>query len=345
LKSESNRHGWPKVLASAKSSTVIQKVKGFMIGKPFNQASFALNIALGVMVGMLALHRLSRAPASSVGNIKPGKKTERVNSQKRSSDTPDLIQQPKWPLYGSIASASDRRRWMIDQLRAMGVPNDTLALVARVDFEVQWDSRFEDCKGDRDKLAAVQLAMSMSKDAEMRAALGDADFRRWDQKNMLWEAMSTEVDVTDAEGGAIYDAKKKLQQRLLDLEQARLKGTMDDAEVTDVQDKAYAEYFQQLKDTLGDERYAKSQQLDDGFAADRLRHELAGVNPNDAQFQELFKASREYDKAELGLDPSSPDYAAQSKALNDARDQQYRQVLGDSAFDALQKQQDPDSLK
>lgn len=231
---------------------------------------------------------------------------------------------------------------MVDQLRAMGVPNDVLALVARVDFEVQWDSRFDECQNDRDKLAAVQLQMDLNKDAEMRAALGEAGFRQWDQKNMLWEAMSTEVDVSASESAAIYDLKKKLQQRLLDLEQAGVKKTMDGAEINDGYDKAYAEYNQQLKALLGDDRYAKSQQLDDAFKTDLLRHELAGVSPSDSQFQELLKAQQQWDKAQSQLDPTSADYAAQFKALNDARDQEYQQVLGTNAFATYQKQQDSD---
>jgi hypothetical protein len=305
-----------------------------------HQISLVSNFALAIVVGALALHKLNRASASTIG-VSLEKVTVDVNPRKITNQKPISTQQPKLARYAELASGSDRRRSIIDQLRAMGVPNDTLALVARVDFEVQWDSRFEACQADRDKLDAVQQEMNMSKDAEMRAALGEAGFRQWDQKNMLWEAMSTEVDTTASEGAAIYDSKKKLQQRLLDLEQARLKGTMDDAEISDAQDKAYSEYFQKLKDTLGDERYAKSQQLDDAYNADRLRHELASVNPSDSQFQELFKADKEYNKSQLELDPSSPGYAARLKALDDARDQAYRQVLGADAFDTLQKQQDP----
>jgi hypothetical protein len=125
------------------------------------------------------------------------------------------------------------------------------------------------------------------------------------------------------------------------MEEAKLKRTMDDAEISEADDKAYSEYSQQLKALLGEDRYAKSQQLDDAFKADLLRHELAGVDPSDSQFQELFKAQQQWNKSLLQLDASSPDYAAQLKALDDARDQEYRQVLGASAFDTLQKQQDP----
>lgn len=198
-------------------------------------------------------------------------------------------------------------------------------------------------RGNRDKLAAVQLEMDLSKDTEMRAALGEAGFKQWDQGNMLWEAMNTKVDVTSAEADGLYGLKKKLQQRELELEQAKVNGTMDDADISDASDKAYSEYNQQMKMLLGDDRYAKSQQTDDAFAAGNLQYSLAkyGVNPTDSQFQELFQAQQQWNKSLSELDPHAPDYAARYKALNAAREQEYQQVLGSDAFGAYQEKQDP----
>jgi len=306
-----------------------------------HQASLLLNVVLGIAIGLLAMHKLARAAAPAA--VQPMVRTEASEvSPRPAPNTPPMVS-PLLARYANIASPNERRRWIIDELRAMGVPNDTLALVARVDFDVAWESRFAACGVDRDKLAAVQLDMDMSKDAEMRAALGEEGFKRWDVKNMLWEAMSTEVAVTPSESDAIYAAKKKLQQHELELEQAKVKGTMDDASINDSEEKAYAEYNQQLKSVLGDERYAKSQQLDDAFAAGNFRYTLTknGVNPDDSQFQALFEAEQQYSQSQMKLDSSSPDYATQLKALNDARDQQYRQVLGADAYDTFQKEQDP----
>ncbi|HLX71109.1 MAG TPA: hypothetical protein VKV04_15895, partial [Verrucomicrobiae bacterium] len=238
-----------------------------------HRASLVLNVVLTATVAMLAVQKLGHAfvPSDEVSSVLA---TNGVAPGKVTSETRVFTREPQLLQYAEIASASDRRRWMIDRLRAMGVPNDALALVARVDFEVQWESRFKACQGDRDKLAAVQLEMDVNKDAEMRAALGEAGFKQWDQKSMLWEAMSAEVEVTASETDAIYALKKKLQQRRLELEQASVNGTMDGAEINNEQDKAYFEYNQQLKAVLGEDRYAKSQQLDGAFAAGNLRYTL-----------------------------------------------------------------------
>jgi hypothetical protein len=307
-----------------------------------HRASLLSNIVLVGIVAALGFYRLTRASVPTVAVNGPGIITSEVHPRTVVKETPAAIlqSQPQSSLHAEFKAPSDRRRWLIDELRAMGVPNDVLGRVARIDFEVQWDSRFDACHADMDKMAAVQLAMNLNKDAEMRAALGDKDFKQWDQNYMLWEAMSTKVDVTAAEADALYDLKKKLQQRQLEVEQARLKGTMDDAEINDAINSAYSEFNQKMRALLGDERFAKSQQIDDAFTADSLHYQLASVNPTDAQFQELSKVEKVWSQSQRELDPSAPDYLEKLKAVSDARDQAYQQVLGAEAFNNLQKQQD-----
>ena len=298
-------------------------------------ASLLLNCALIAVVATLALDRFdrsskSRATATSPRTAAPASTvSSRNESLARSTGRPRSL------------------RDMIEQLRAMGVPNDMLARLALADFEISWDPRLAACKGDMAKTAAVQLAMDMAKDDAMRAALGEEGFHQWDQGYMLWEAMSTPVEVSPAEADTIYALKKKLQRSNHELELARLKGTMDEAAINAGYDQAYADYFQQLNAVLGDERYAKSQQLDDAFTSDILRHQLAQANPSDAQFQELFKTEKDWNKArqelehQFGGDASSPEYQNQMSALQEARDLEYARVLGQDALDTLRKSQDP----
>jgi hypothetical protein len=180
----------------------------------------------------------------------------------------------------------------------------------------------------------------------MRAALGEEGYRQWDQANMLREANMGKLDLTTSETNAIYDLKKKLQQRQWDIAQAKLNGQLDDADANDASAKAYSEFNQQMKALLGDQRYAQSQGVDEGAAATNLMHDLAKVNPDDSQFQDLLKAESDLNKKRAELDkkyqddPSSPAYADQIKALEAARDQEYQRVLGTNTFDSLQKDQD-----
>lgn len=303
------------------------------------QASLALNVVLAVAVLAMALHKAERAPAPAAPSVTPEKTTHTLIEAPASNASANS------PRNAPIASPSNRPLW-IDQLRAAGVPNRTLARAVLADLEEQWDRRVEEYQGDADKLAALQQERERDQESALRAALGEEGFRLWDQQNLLREASLGKLQLTAAEADALYDLKKQLQQRQRDLEQARVRGEMDDAEINDASDKAYSEFNQQMKALLGDGRYAKSQGQDDGSTAANLRQELAKVNPSDSQFQTLLKAQQRWNERQAELDKqfqddaSSAAYAEQVRTLRAARDQEYQRVLGTEAFDALQKEQD-----
>ena len=303
-----------------------------------HRLSVALNVVLVATAVALALHKTK--PNAAASAIEP----EPV------AETP-VIQNTKLPQYMDAASALDKRRWLVDQLRAMGVPNNILARVVQEDLYAGWSKHAAkvamECFGDAETMAALQLDVDMSRDAEMRAALGEQSFRQWDCGNMLREANSGKIQLTAAETGATYDLWKKLQQRELELKQAKLKGEMDDADASDAYEKAVSEFKEQMKGVLGEQRYAESQQVDDGSAAAALRRDFVKANPSDSQFQELLKTQQQWNERRAQLDKLSEDdqssatYAEQIKALDAARDQEYRRVLGTNAFEAIQKEQDP----
>lgn len=305
------------------------------------QISFGLNIVLAVTALALALHRSEPVPPITVIPDIPVVSTSARLATNWSS-------QEEYPVTGS---ASDKRRWLVDQLRAMGVPNKILARVVLADIDARRTKHAAEvakqCYGDPETMAALQLEFDMGFDAEMRAALGEEGFKQWDKENMLRHVNSGKIELTDSETDAAYDLWKKLQQLELELRRARLKGEMDDADVSDTLEKAVAEFEQQMKALLGDERYAKAQQLDEQTAAMTLREEFAKANPTDAQFQELLKAQQQWNEQRAALDkqyqddPSSPVYLEAIKALDEARDQEYRRVLGTNVFDTLQKEHDP----
>lgn len=304
---------------------------------PLLQFSLLLNAVLAVTVVLVRHNPPEPAPAPPVRAASPAIVT---NATRVSGSQVKPLQ------FTDIASPSDRRRWLVDQLRAAGVPNNVLARVVRSDLEEDWQKRFEESHGDADAMAAIQQEHDAKQEADMRAALGEEGFRQWDQANLLREVNLGKLPFTTAEANTLYDLKKKLRQRIRELEQARLKGQLDDTEINDEQAKAYAEFNQQMKALLGEERYAKSQGMDEGTAATNLRQDLAKVNPSDAQFQDLLKAQQQWNQRRAELDkqfqddPSAADYTEQIKALDESRDQEYQRVLGTNVFDTLQKQQD-----
>lgn len=305
-----------------------------------HSASLVLNLVLAMTAAFLVWHRPEPAPGVAPASEAPP------------LETPVLIQpQPQLPRYMETASAADKRRWLVDQLRALGVPNNIRARIVLEALDKEWNRHSAEVlwktHGDDDALSAVQLEMDMSMDGQMRAAMGAADFKQWDQQNMLRDAMRTKVELSDPEAEAIYDLKKKRQQRELELRQALQKGEIDQTDVRDASAKADAELTGQIKSLLGDERYAKSQRLDETVATADLRQDFAKASPSDSQFQELLKTQQQWNEQRSALDKQAANDPAQSaayadkiKALDAARDQEYKRVIGSDAFDALQKEQD-----
>jgi hypothetical protein len=305
-----------------------------------HRGSMLLNAVLALTIVVLAMRRWEATPAS------PDIQAPETTPQKTR-----VFLHPKLSRYPNAAPESDQRRWVVDQLRAMGVPNQILARMVQLNMDESCEERasevWEQSKGDPAAMEALQMEIDMNRDAEMRAALGEDGFKQWDNANMMREANGGNVPLTPSESAAVYDLWKKLRARELELKQAKFKGEMDGAQADEAWEKADAEYKQQMKALLGDERYAKAEQMDEATAAASLRQDFAKANPSDAQFQELLKAQQQWNQRRTELDkqfqvdPSSPAYANQIEALEEARDQEYRRVLGSDAFDALQKQQDP----
>ena len=304
-----------------------------------HRVSLLLNLVLVVAASVLIFYKDPPAPVPVNVTDQP------------STESPMVTRRSSSPRYPDAASPRDQRRWLIDQLRARGVPNNVLARVVWADLDWKWNQRGGELSlkthGDPDTMAAYKLENAMSLDSEMRAALGEEGFKQWDHDNMLREANQGKIELTSSETDAAYNLWKKVQQRELELRQKKLKGEMDEADVAEAFDKSISEYSQQMKSLLGEGRYAKSQQIDGDASAASLRQELVKANPSDSQFQALLQTQQQWNEQRAALDKqfqdsqSSAAYAEQIKALNAARDQEYRRVLGDDTFDAIQKSQDP----
>ena len=306
-----------------------------------HRASIVLNIVLIVMIAV----GLYLRPASAA-RLSPAIEARATQSQKTSTD--DRAEPSR---YSDIAPAAEQRRWVVDQLRAMGFSNDVRARMVMLNLDEYSEERgkevSEKCKNDRATMAEFQLAFEMGRDAEMRAALGDEGFNQWDHANMMREANGGKAPMSASEAEAVYGFWKKLQRCGLEMKEAKLKGTMDDALTANVWEKSVAEYNRQMKDLLGDARYAKAQQTDDGAAVESLRRDFAKANPSDAQFNKLLKVQQQWGERRAEIekqfqsDQSSAAYEDQLRALDEARDQEFQRVLGAEAYDTFQKQQDP----
>src|SRR5262249_54644131 len=95
------------------------------------RVSVVLNVVLAGAVRVLALRQLGHEPAP-VADSSPEKMTDETPG---TNPTPVLTRHPKLARNMDIASESGRRRWIVDQMRAAGVPNRVLARVVLADLD------------------------------------------------------------------------------------------------------------------------------------------------------------------------------------------------------------------
>jgi hypothetical protein len=88
------------------------------------------------------------------------------------------------------------------------------------------------------------------RDGELRAALDEAGFKNWDIENRLRGLDLKNITLTAAETNALYELQKNLQSKLRNLAEANQKGEIDGAGFADAQNKAQADFDQQMKALL-----------------------------------------------------------------------------------------------
>ena len=305
-------------------------------------ASLALNLLLVFAIAGMALRRPHAAPHQQAAAIR-----DRRTAGAR-LDANDPL--PPLAPAAATASASEQRRWVVEQLRAAGVQNEVLARMVIFNLEETSEERGRElakiCRGDRATMAELQLQFEKTRDAEIRAALGEEGFRQWDERNMLRELDGGGEPLTAAEREAVYALWKQRQHQELAAKEARLHGALDDAQAAESEERVSTEYNRQLKSLLGDERYARAQQMDAGAAAESLRRDFAAASPTASQVQELLAAQQTWSqrRAELERQLQATDSGAiedRLRALDQARDEEYRRIIGPDAFNQLQKEQDP----
>lgn len=242
------------------------------------RASWTLNLILAVAAAAFLLQKPTSAVHGSVTVVAP----PTTRAAKTAAPMTDAA-------YVPTASASDQRRWLVDELRAMGMSNRELAEIVLADLDAAWTKYSADltlkCHGDPDTMAALQLHVDRTRDADMRAALGEEGFRAWDEENMRREIDRGNVPLSPTETAASYNLWKDLQRRQLDLREARLKGTMDESEVSAALAKATSDYAAQMQNLLGAERYAQAQRPAETPLETNGRDGLAQANPAAAPIQ------------------------------------------------------------
>jgi hypothetical protein len=298
--------------------------------------SVTLNlVALGFFVSLHNSHELSRdSMAAAAATATP---------------VPIMVvSTPEQPAKISKAAATS---W-VEALRDAHISEKVIADVAAANFEDRWHAlalenqkKFDRGEIDQATLSRFDLQHDEEKEKQMRAALGDEGFRRWDQGRELADLERSGVQLSDDESGKLYDLRKNLARKQLELDKARLQGKLTDEDAATQSSALYTQYNQDLLKFLGDDRYAQMQNGGDTGASELTRN-LDGINADDSQVSGMTAAQQQWNAQRNQLDiqmqkgeVTAEDYQKQMAALDTQRDQEYQKVLGTNGFAALQRNQ------
>lgn len=319
--------------------------------------SVALRISLGVNVVLLGLAvvLLSRtrtalpAPATATEAARPI--TDRMASEDESGRTQPEKARAQ-PGAGRITRAAAAR------LEAMGISRDVLASVVIEDYNRRSTLQLAALqKKYAPRLVPERVTREFARrcDAEQTAALkealGDEGYRAWDKEQKLVELNRARTPgdalaMTPEEAERAYQLQKEFDDKARDLQMAMEDGVGDRADIGTLQAQAQAALDQQLKQLLGDARFAALRGNTD--ATTDVYRDFGDLNPTPEQAQAVVQADATYRAQQTALQEQlknkpgdGAQVTAELKALNDARDESLRRIFGAEAYEMQQRQNDP----
>lgn len=240
----------------------------------------------------------------------------------------------------------------VDALRDAQISEKVIADVSAANFEERWHTlalenqkKFDCGEIDQATLSGFDLQHDEERERQMRAELGDNGFRRWDQTRELADVERSGIQLFADESGKLYELRKNLARKELDLDKGRLQGTLTEADAASQSSALYSQYNQDLLKLLGDDRFAQMQNGGD-TGASALKQNLSGIQADESQISGMKTAQQDWNSQRNQLDiqlqkgeVTAADYQKQLAALDTQRDQEYQKVLGTNGFAEFQRNQ------
>jgi hypothetical protein len=240
----------------------------------------------------------------------------------------------------------------IARFEKAGVPRNILADVMREDFRLRWnkrtaelEARFAPLPVPQREYSRLQRQQDAEQARELKAALGEEGYLAWDKEQTLRTVNFEGVPMDAPESDQVYRLQKQLDDKLHEFQWGMEDGDMDVADMTKLQLETQDAYENSLKNLLGEKRYNELK----GYVVPVVEGHLEfnELTPSPEQIAALQGAASQYNDSEAQLrkrlrdQPEDPlKLAAELQKLNDARDQNFRQTLGDQAYDEVKREHD-----
>lgn len=325
-----------------------------MNSKPVLALSLVLNLALAVAIAWLVK---SRPAASGAGEAVPqnaANANKAHSSAKPSTETPAAA--PAKPIQSfdwRMVESEDYKKY-IANLRAIGCPEETIRDIITADVNKLFESRrkelnaggkkFEFWKAgnpfatmmDADKMAKQQK-LALEKRELLTELLGVAPEEKFD----MFAGMNPFESMLDF---LPADKQNKVMQMYQDMQVKMMKqfkdGAPDAEDMKNVQ-KAQKEMEAELAKILSPQEF-EDFQLRMSQTAMTMRMQLAGFEPSEQEFRDVFKLKKKFDD-EFGLyGMGTLDKAEREKrdATKKEMDAQLKNILGETRFADYERSQD-----
>jgi hypothetical protein len=315
--------------------------------------SAGLRLSLGanlVLLGFVAVLLWRDQPAASSPAAPPAQPiAPRAETPKADAPPPEL---PPRSAGIKLTPAA------IAQLEQLGISRGTLINVLLEDLN----------RGSATRLLALQkqYAPRLVPDREMRelaresaaeqtralkAAFGEEGYRAWDKEQTLRNLNRArlpgdDLPMTAAEAEQAYRLQKEFDEKNQDLQLAMEDGVADKADAGTLQAQAQQTLDRELEKLLGQQRFAELRGNTD--PATEVYRTFGDMNPTPEQARAVLLAEEDYRAGEVALakrlaetSGNAATITAELKALNDAQDENLRQLFGAEAYDSVKQHNDP----
>jgi hypothetical protein len=241
---------------------------------------------------------------------------------------------------------------VVQRFERAGISRNVLADIKRLDFRRKWNKRVVELEN---KYAPKQppqreyVALERLRDAEqireLKETLGEDGYLAWDKEETLRKLNFEEVPMNPMEADRAYELQKQLDDKLQELQMGMEDGDADLADAGTLQMQAQETYEKELEKLLGRNRYEQLK----GYTSPLVEGTMMfnELNASDEQVKTLKAAQSEYSKLETAIarrlreKPSDATaIATELKALNDAREENFRNAVGAATYDQLKREHD-----
>jgi hypothetical protein len=252
------------------------------------------------------------------------------------------------PSAPAPTAASGDWRDAMSELRRVGVPSAIIAKVVVEKIAQKWtpieadlERKYLHGEIDVKQLAEYHDKRAREQENDLRAALGEG-FLAWDRETTVGNMYLGGLVPSEEQKAPLHALEKEWLARVRDLESNLRNGAMDQATFDATRATAEHDYKLRLAAIIGRDRVDLP--ADPADKANGLRRDFALLKLGDEQMNQLTSIHEKWKTAREGVTQSveatrTVDAAARGDldALDRARDEEYRRVMGNELFTAWQR--------